>query len=418
MGPAGRMLQDSSGSWSHTSLPWKHYRGARRAVIDCQLSPVWALPHGKTNDMNEQSTKPSREPPALAETGSLRELNRIRRVVALPANTVRHTRRHLPSNGVAVNYVRHHRLHQEATGTVWNVVEKSIRKGLFYRNREARFYRHYDMLDACRKVAYPHLLGIVETPLSTLIYSQYIEGSQPVRSKLVGVAAEGIAELEEVSAARLQQATCVQAIDYWIMDFFRWPYLRHTRMNFHRFIANLEPLLDSPAQARDYARRLHGIRPWLHALANEACRSPRCICHLDYSAKNMLLSADGLYLVDWSEVKVGRIGFDGGDYLSKLFMHTNAERFAVLRQRFERDHAMALANKAWLPIAHRNMRYLFIQLALWRCLQEHVIQTFIDDGKADQLLAKLDYLLAEPEREQTTDTLIAGEPATAGTQHP
>ncbi len=239
---------------------------------------------------------------------------------------------------------------------------------------------------------------------------------------MVNVAAAGIAELEAVSSRYIEHASATSALDFWIMDFFRWPYMRHTRMNYQCFLGNLDRLPLPSEQVRHYRQRLGKFKSWLKTRAAEARNSVRCICHLDYAAKNMLMAKNGLYLIDWSEVKIGRIGFDGGDYLSKLFIHTDLESFHALRKLFEQEYALAVDDDDLLPIAHRNRQYLFAILALWRCLQRQVIDVFIDKEQSSTLLDKLDYLLAEPEREWRADRdsqaeashFVAGNVVTSG----
>lgn len=344
-------------------------------------------------------------------------ISRLKRLSPSDHDISAHTQRELPSNGAGVNYVRHHSLMTRDLESSWDIVEKSLRKPLFYKSREARFYRYYAMLAACRRMAYPALLDVVETPLSSKIYSEYIEGTQPVRASVLRDAAEGIAELEAVSARYIasRPPSLKAPLDFWLMDFFRWPYMRHTRLNFQRFLGNLDPLPISDTTRDSLVRRLRALRPWLTSQAGRARRTRRCISHLDYAAKNMLVDGERLYLLDWSEVKVGRIGFDGGDYLGKLFAHASLERFKALRASFEKDYFAALdktsidassrrdrssAPRHDSPIAQarQNGRYLFTTLALWRCLQRQSIEGHLEANTTDELVAKLDYLLAEPER--------------------
>ncbi|WP_110665611.1 phosphotransferase [Salinicola halophilus] len=337
--------------------------------------------------MNDHHNAPSQAlPPA-----------RLTRLAPAESEWHAHTIRELPSNGAGVDYVRHHALTSRQTDTSWNVVEKSLRKPLLYRSREARFYRHYAMLTTCRRIAYPALLGVTETPRRSSIYSEYIAGKRPVREKLLHDAAGGIAELEAVSARYIAAGTASARLDFWLMDFFRWPYLRHTRLNFQRFLVNLEiPEIASETRER-LLPPLKALGPRLKARLRAAKETPRCVCHLDYAAKNMLVDGDRLYLLDWSEVKIGRIGFDGADLLAKLFVHTPLSRFDDVRRRFEQDYDQALAEDYGahhlVATAAFNRQTLFTLLSLWRCLQQQTIRTHVEAGTLDVLVARLDYLL-------------------------
>ncbi|WP_110687157.1 phosphotransferase [Salinicola aestuarinus] len=307
--------------------------------------------------------------------------------------------RELPSNGAGVNYVRHHTLARHESSATWEVVEKSLRKPLLYRSREARFYRHYAMLASCRKISYPTLLKVVETPRHSAVYSEFIDGVRPVRGKLLQDAAAGIAELEAVSSRYIASPPPGSGLDFWLMDFFRWPYLRHTRLNFQRFIGNLELADISPATRQRLSSQLRILAPALQRRLRRATRSRRCISHLDYAAKNMLVDDDQrLYLLDWSEVKVGRLGFDGGDFLAKLFSHTPLTRFDDLRQRFEEEYARVLTethgSRGDLAVSAENRQTLFVMLSLWRCLQRRTIIAQTDSRSTEAWVAKLDYLLS------------------------
>jgi hypothetical protein len=47
-------------------------------------------------------------------------------------------------------------------------------------------------------------------------------------------------------------------------------------------------------------------------------------------------------MIDWSEFKVGRIGFDGGSYLSAVFRRSDMVRFATVRNEFITTYLEAL----------------------------------------------------------------------------
>ncbi|EJM78144.1 hypothetical protein PMI31_00537 [Pseudomonas sp. GM55] len=80
---------------------------------------------------------------------------------------------------------------------------------------------------------------------------------------------------------------------------------------------------------------------------------------MDYLAKNFFVSPEGLQMIDWSEVKIGRVGFDGGAYLSAIFRQGDLTRFAKVRAEFLSAYAEALDERFDQQSALRNVDYFF-----------------------------------------------------------
>jgi len=101
-------------------------------------------------------------------------------------------------------------------------------------------------------------------------------------------------------------------------------------------------------------------------------------------------------MIDWSEVKIGRIGFDGGAYLSAIFRQGDMVRFAKVRAEFLSAYVEALDEQFDQQSALRNVDYFFLQNALWHFLRPKTIADYQRQGKLDLLHAKYEYLLALP----------------------
>jgi hypothetical protein len=302
----------------------------------------------------------------------------------------------LASNASFVNYVRHHRLTVHATGATVDVIEKSIRKTLFISSLESRFYRERNVLNESVHFKHPPCLGVIETPWESLIFTGYVQGRPPSMSSIAKTVAPGIAEIENLSSRYLGFAPWWQAPKFWTMDFFRPWYLLRSRFNYERYLHSLEELARDDDRFADLPRRLRALRPMLRREANAAKKGQRCFCHMDYLRKNFFLSPDGLQMIDWSEFKVGRVGFDGGSYLSAVFRRSDMERFVTVREEFLATYLEILDPRFDRQQALRNLDYFFLQNSLWHFLRPKTIADYQQQGKLDLLHEKYEYLLALP----------------------
>jgi hypothetical protein len=98
-------------------------------------------------------------------------------------------------------------------------------------------------------------------------------------------------------------------------------------------------------------------------------------------------------MIDWSEVKVGRVGFDGGSYLSAVFRRSDMERFETVRTEFLQTYLEALDSRFDEAQALRNLDYFFLQNSLWHFLRPKTIAEYQKKQKMPLLRAKYDYLL-------------------------
>ena len=326
--------------------------------------------------------------------GSLEK--RLSHVLGHPLDEYSITTRDLESNASFVDYVRHHHLTHQPSGATLEVVEKSIRKLLFISSLESRFYRERGALAGGVHFKHPGCLGVIETPRESLIFTRFVKGRAPGMVKIAPQIAQGIAEIEKLSHQYLQLANWRRQYRFWEMDYFRPWYLLRWRFNFVRYLPSLKELPADDVRFQGLAERLRRLQPALQRAQSRARNTQRCFCHMDYLAKNFFVSPEGLQMIDWSEVKIGRIGFDGGAYLSAVFRQGDMARFAIVRSEFLNAYVEALDERFDQQSALRNVDYFFLQNALWHFLRPKTIADYQRRGKLDLLQEKYEYLLALP----------------------
>ena len=303
------------------------------------------------------------------------------------------TSQDLDSNASFVNYVRHHRLLDPCTGQPVELVEKSIRKLAFIGSQEARFHRIQSMLSGSEHFLHPACLGVIETPRESLIFTQFVQGKPPRMHAIAKQLASGIVELESLSHGYLGAQPLHKAPLLWSMDFFRPWFLLRPRFNFARCLPELERLAQSDERFTGLVDKFKAFTPVLARLQAAAKRSPRCISHMDYLRKNLFVDKGKLLLIDWSEVKVGRVGFDGGAYLGSLFRRKDMKVFLAAQQEFIEAYRAALPPRFDIDEALRNLNYMFLLAALYHCLRPETIEEYQAKQRMPVLREKYDYLL-------------------------
>jgi hypothetical protein len=301
----------------------------------------------------------------------------------------------LASNASFVNHVHHHCLTHRQTGASLDVVEKSIRKLFGISSLESRFHREGNVLANSTHFRHPQCLGVIETPWESLVFTRFVRGKPPRMGKIATQLGLGIAEIEHLTNLHLQAGNWAQRYRFWEMDFFRPWYLLRWRFNFVRYLPSLNELPPDDARFQGLHERLSGLEPALKLAKKRASNSQRCFCHMDYLAKNFFSSPEGFQMIDWSEVKVGRIGFDGGAYLSAIFRQVDMARFTKIRKYFLRSYIAALDKRFDEQSALHNMDYFFLQNSLWHFLRPKTIADYQQRGKLDLLHQKYEYLLAQ-----------------------
>ncbi len=274
-----------------------------------------------------------------------------------------------------------------------DVVEKSIRKLAFISSQEARFHRHDGMLKGTIYFRYPPCLGVIETPWESLIFTRYVRGRAPRMEAIAFHLARGITELETRSHDYLQSRSGAKNLPLWSMDFFRPWFMLRPRFNFSRCLPELERLALEDPRFTGIAEQLKAFKPLLRDLARMAKESPRCVSHMDYLRKNLFIRKRRLYLIDWSEVKIGRIGFDGGAYLGSLFRRKEMTAFLAALAQFNKAYRESLPSHFDRENALRNQRYIFLLTALYHCLRPETIREYKEQGRLALLLEKYRYLI-------------------------
>ncbi|WP_028694872.1 phosphotransferase family protein [Pseudomonas cremoricolorata] len=299
----------------------------------------------------------------------------------------------LDSNASFVDYVRHHKVIDPLTGEPLELVEKSIRKVLFIGSQEARFHRATGLLEGSTHFRHPACLGVIDTPWESLIFTTYLRGKPPRMQAIAKPLALGIAEQELLSHRYLQAQSKSRAPLLWSMDFYRPWFLLRPRFNFARYLSELQRLGQDDPRFAGLATRFKAFVPKLRDMARQARRSPRCICHMDYLRKNLFLIKQQLHVIDWSEVKVGRIGFDGGAYLGSLFRRKDMKMFLTAQSEFIDAYRAALPPEFDSEQALHNLRYIFLLTALYHCLRPETLAEYRERERMPLLLQKYEYLL-------------------------
>lgn len=308
----------------------------------------------------------------------------------------------LDSNASFVNYVRHHQITDTNTGVTVELVEKSIRKVFFIGSQEARFYRQQGMLNASTQFQYPACLGVIETPWESLIFTAFVRGKPPRMPGIAPQLALAIAEQETLSHHYLTQQPAHKTPLFWSMDFYRPWFLLRPRFNFARCLPELERLGQNDERFSGLAEKFKAFTPLLARLGLAARRSPKCISHMDYLRKNLFVDKGHLLLIDWSEVKVGRVGFDGGAYLSSLFRRKDMPLFLKAQQQFINTYRQALPAHFNPNEALGNLHYMFMLNALFHCLRSETISEYQEKKRMPLLRQKYDYLLGLLGKEDQT----------------
>lgn len=301
--------------------------------------------------------------------------------------------RELGGNASFVNFVRHHQFVHPITGQNVELVEKSVRKLAFIGSQEARFHRAMGMLEGSQHFHHPACLGIIETPWESLIFTEFVRGKAPRMQVIARPLALGIAELEYKSHRYIEAQPLQKAPLFWSMDFYRPWFLLRPRFNFARCLPALQRLGETDSRFRGLRVAFQAFEPLLARYAGAARHSPRCISHMDYLRKNLIVNRPRLQLIDWSEVKVGRVGFDGGTYLGNMFRRKDMSVFLSSQRRFTETYASALASDFDIEESLRNLDYMFLLNALFHCLRPETITEYQEKERMPLLREKYDYLL-------------------------
>jgi aminoglycoside/choline kinase family phosphotransferase len=136
------------------------------------------------------------------------------------------------------------------------------------------------------------------------------------------------------------------------LDFFRENYIeRHRRLTL------------SPSESGDLADLLQNV-------ATEAATPPFVLCHRDYHSRNLLVTPEGIRVVDFQDARLGPVAYD----LASLLRDSYVELPGELRERLFAE----FVSRSPFPLEDRSFRKSFDWVALQRNLK--AIGTFANQA--------------------------------------
>jgi len=289
--------------------------------------------------------------------------------------------------------VRHRRLQPAGAGAQW-LVEKRLsaprfappaRELLFY-SRIAPFVR-LKPLDLPR-VHYAGRLGRAD-----YLLLEWLEGAPPRLWNELPRIARGIATLEASSSRWFRALPEPEQASLAPLNFFRGWWQRGGFR--HAYVFYLPRMMLRPGLAGGQRRRLLRLGRQLLRLEREVRRDPPCVCHLDLSGKNLILSEERLAVIDWGEACLGRPGFDVGGLLALLARRSQQRQHERVRARLLKVYEAALEKRApeLLPASRRGRAYyMACSLLFYLARGEHAER---DDWLLERIEGALEAALSE-----------------------
>jgi hypothetical protein len=271
-------------------------------------------------------------------------------------------------------------------------VEKRLTKVLGIGPFEPLLQAWVSVLDAGRRLIRTAPLGVVETPLACYVYSEVVTGPHPNLGRIAAHAASGIAQMERASADLVRS---LPAFTRRRMDFFGpwslWRPRYNVALALRRPILRRTPALDGVLQLALQ------LQPHVRRLAGSAQRSPCCFSHLDLLSKNIIETREGLHLIDWGEARIGRVGFDAGSYLHRLFRGNELSTFEQSRAVFMDSYLAHLPPDLDPRQVRRNALYFLTLRTLCFFLRPDVLRA--NAATPEVIERKLAWLLTAVEQD-------------------
>jgi hypothetical protein len=300
----------------------------------------------------------------------------------------------LESNASFVKYVMRHKLQHKRSGASIVLVEKCISKLFFIRSLEARFIKYKSALNGSQIFHHPDCYAVIETPFESILLTQFVVGKAPKMHRIAPLIAKGIRETEQLTSLHLARDDAFGGADAWSMDFFRPWYLLRPRFSFQRYYKYLDAFAKVHTSLSRTAHSVRTLKPVVSQLAQRARTSERCLSHMDYLQKNIFCDPSGnLNIIDWSELKIGRVGFDAGAYLSTLFRRSEFSHFMKTQHVFLKNYLELLDTAEERQSAINNIRYIFLLNSLWYFMRPETLAEHASGAKVDWLKIKLGYLV-------------------------
>jgi len=299
----------------------------------------------------------------------------------------------LSGNAEFVNYVRHHIVTNQSTNDKIELIEKSIKKIFFIPSAESRFYRERSIFAQCKKFRHPRCYGIIETPFESIIFTRFINGHPPRMAKAHTKIAHGIAEIELIGNSYLSSNKNRSITRKISLDFFNPWYFYRPKYNYKKLLRRLYKITPTDMYINlDSTGIIKQLSQTLSLLKKSAVRSPRCFSHLDYLRKNLIETKHELFLIDWSEVKIGRIGFDAGAYLSNLYRNLPIPEFLRIKRNFLDSYYEAIHTYHDKESIPDNILYIFLHHSLWYFLRDSTLSFFFETGQPQDFTQKISFL--------------------------
>lgn len=236
----------------------------------------------------------------------------------------------LGHGGAGVAAVLRHRLAEGALGGPgpgW-VIEKRLRPGPLRRaSPELLFYREIAPHLRLEPLGLPRLLLVERVAGEERLLLGAVEGTAPSLGSAVRELGAGIAALEASSGGWLAGLAPAARRRLAPLDFFGPGGRRGFRGHYLLYLGRLL------RRRRVKAARLSRIGRRLAALERRLRQAPPCLCHLDPSGKNLIRGPEGLTLIDWGQLALGRPGFDLGAVLAQLARRWGRAGYRDLRGR-------------------------------------------------------------------------------------
>ena len=253
--------------------------------------------------------------------------------------------------------VRHRRTEAEAAESPWLVEKRLSAERFGPPARELTFYSRIAPFIRLQPLDLPRLYYAGRVGREDYLLLEWLEGEPPRLWNELQRVARGIASLEISSSRWIAGLSSPERRQLAPLEFFRgWWQRGGFRYAYANYLLRLVV-----GGRRSLAQRLRLLRLGrrLAQLERQVRQDPPCVCHLDLSAKNLILSEDRLAVIDWGEACIGRPGFDVGALLALLARRSKQRQHARVRARLLKVHQAALEKRGpeLLPAARRGRAY-------------------------------------------------------------
>ena len=299
----------------------------------------------------------------------------------------------LKHGGRQVQAVVRHRRAEAGDGKAPWLVEKRLSAPRFAPPaRELLFYSRIAPFIRPKPLYLPRVYYAGRVGQADYLLLEWLEGKQPSLWNELPRVGRGIAALEASSSRWFAALTDTERKTLAPLNFFRsWGQRGGFRHAYGLYLPRL--MLRNLAMSRRLLR-LGGL---LLRLERQVRRDPPCVCHLDLSAKNLILSEDRLAVIDWGEACLGRPGFDVGALLALLARRSRQRQHQRVRARLLKVHEAALEKRApelLVPARRGRAYYMACSLLFYLSRGEHAER---DDWLIERIEEEVEAALSQAE---------------------